>query len=162
MLIGKSIALHCQVKSVISIGFAAETLIEKAVALSCIGGTYANTRPTEFLCLTLKLLQLQPNREIILEYILNDDFKYLRALGAFYFRLTAPELDCYRFLEPLLNDYRKLRRRTKTGFDIIHMDEFVDGLLRDERVCDIILPRIRQRALLEDLGEIEPRESVLE
>lgn len=27
------------------------------------------------------------------------------------------------------------------------MDEFVDSLLRDERVCDIILPRIQVRIL---------------
>ena len=30
-----------------------------------------------------------------------------------------------------------------TEFYLIHMDEFIDSLLRDERVCDIILPRIQ-------------------
>ena len=27
--------------------------------------------------------------------------------------------------------------------EIIHVDEFIDELLRDERSCDIILPRIQ-------------------
>lgn len=54
-----------------------------------VGGvTTAFNRPTNFLCLILKLLQLQPQKEIIHEYILQEDFKYLRALGAFYLRLV--------------------------------------------------------------------------
>ena len=51
-------------------------MIEKAVELDHIGGVYSgNIKPTPFLCLTLKLLQLQPDKEIILEYIKNEDFK---------------------------------------------------------------------------------------
>lgn len=42
------------------------------------------------------------------------------------------------------------------------MDEFIDSLLREERVCDTILPRIMKRHILEDLGEIDPRVSLLE
>jgi pre-mRNA-splicing factor 38A len=41
------------------------------------------------------------------------------------------------------------------------MDEFVDQLLRDERVCDIILPRIAKREVLEESGELGPRKSLL-
>ena len=41
------------------------------------------------------------------------------------------------------------------------MDEFVDELLNEERVCDIILPRITKRDVLEDTGEIGPRKSRL-
>ena len=26
---------------------------------------------------------------------------------------------------------------------IVHMDEFIDDILREERVCDIMLPRIQ-------------------
>jgi pre-mRNA-splicing factor 38A len=51
------------------------SLIDNALALTHIGGTYANTRPTEFMCLVLKLLQLQPEREIILEYLRAEEFK---------------------------------------------------------------------------------------
>jgi hypothetical protein len=33
----------------------------------------------------------------------------VRAIGAFYMRLVGKALDVYQYLEPLLNDYRKLR-----------------------------------------------------
>lgn len=45
--------------------------------------------PSNFMCLVLKLLQIQPDPEIIREYILQEDSKYLRLLGAFYLRLTG-------------------------------------------------------------------------
>ena len=38
-------------------------------------------KPAEFLCLILKLLQIQPDKEIIIEYIKNEDYKYVRILG---------------------------------------------------------------------------------
>lgn len=41
------------------------------------------------------------------------------------------------------------------------MDEFVDQLLTEERVCDIILPRLPRREVLEDINEIGPRKSLL-
>lgn len=41
------------------------------------------------------------------------------------------------------------------------MDEFVDQLLHDERVCDLILPRLTKREVLEDMGEIGQRKSRL-
>ncbi|CAG8570186.1 8790_t:CDS:2 [Funneliformis caledonium] len=142
-------------------GLTAETLIDKAIELTSFGGEYGNQRPTEFLCLTLKLLQLQPSKEIVLEFIRNEDYKYLRALGAFYLRLVGNSLEIYQTLEPLLNDYRKLRKRTNDGdFEIVCMDEFIDELLREERACDTILPRILKRYVLEENGELEPRESI--
>ncbi|RKP10117.1 Pre-mRNA-splicing factor 38, partial [Thamnocephalis sphaerospora] len=139
----------------------AETLIDKAVELQYIGGQYANTRPTEFLCLTLKLLQLQPEKEIILAYLEDEDFKYLRALAAFYLRLVGNSVDVYTHLEPLLADYRKLRHRTNAGIELTCVDEFIDALLREERVCDIILPRLAQRHVLEEMNDLEPRISPL-
>lgn len=51
------------------------SIIDKAIELDYIGGTFANLKPTKFLCLTLKLLQLQPSREIIMEYLRADEFK---------------------------------------------------------------------------------------
>lgn len=64
-------------------GLTAESLIDKAVDLRSCGGTFGGARkPCEFMCLTLKLLQLQPEKDIIIEYIKNDDFKYVRILGA--------------------------------------------------------------------------------
>jgi len=42
-------------------------------------------------------------------------FRYVRALGAFYMRMTGSSLDCYKYLEPLLNDYRKIRVQNRDG-----------------------------------------------
>ncbi|GJN87324.1 hypothetical protein Rhopal_000272-T1 [Rhodotorula paludigena] len=138
------------------------TVIDRAVELQAIGGTYANTRPTEFICLVLKLLQLQPEREIILEYLRAEEFKYLRALAAFYVRLTFDSLNAYEVLEPLLNDYRKLRYRAMDGsYSIITIDEFADQLLHGEMVCEIQLPRLTQRKVLEDTEGLLPRRSKL-
>ena len=42
------------------------------------------------------------------------------------------------------------------------MDEFVDELLTQERVCELILPRIAKRELLEETEGLAPRISKLE
>lgn len=94
----------------------AELLVDKAMELRFIGGVFGgNIKVTPFLCLTLKMLQIQPEKEIIVEFIKNQDFKYVRVLGAFYLRLTGSSLDCYNYLEPLLNDYRKIRVQNREG-----------------------------------------------
>lgn len=41
--------------------------------------------------------------------------RYARALGAFYMRLVGTPLECYKYLEPLYNDYRKLKRKSTDG-----------------------------------------------
>lgn len=140
-----------------------ETLCDKAVDMTFLGGTYGQQKPTPFICLSLKLLQLMPERDIILEYLHQTDFKYLTALAAFYVRLTfEPAEDVYTTLEPLLGDYRKLRRRTRDGaYALTYMDQFIDDLLTKERVCATILPRLTQRIQLEDDGKLEERESPL-
>ncbi len=44
--------------------------------------------------------------------------------GAFYMRLVGKAVDVYQYLEPLYNDYRKVRCREKDGsFALSHMDE---------------------------------------
>lgn len=139
----------------------AESLIDPAIKLRSIGGVYGNQKPTEFLCLLLKLLQIQPEKEILLEYLQADEFKYLRALAAVYIRMTFRAVDVYEILEPLLKDYRKLRYRDQSGYYLTYMDEFVDQLLNEERVCDLILPRISKRAVLEENSELAPRQSRL-
>jgi len=139
----------------------AESLIDRAIELRCIGGVYGNQRPTEFLCLLLKLLQLQPEKEILIEYLRADEFKYMRALAAMYIRLTFRAVEVYEILEPLMKDYRKLRYRDMAGYTLTHFDEFVYNLLTEERVCDIILPRIAKRQTLEENGDIGPRKSRL-
>lgn len=116
----------------------AELLVDKAMELRFIGGVHSgNIKPTPFLCLILKMLQIQPEKDIVVEFIKNEEFKYVRALGAFYMRLTGTSLDCYKYLEPLYNDNRKLRRQNRSAqFEIVHMDEFIDELLREERVSE--------------------------
>merc|ERR1719201_1236569 len=65
------------------------TIPEKAAELTHIGGVTSDSiRPTPFISLLLKMLQIQPATDIIHEYIKQDDFKYLRCLGGLYFRLT--------------------------------------------------------------------------
>lgn len=49
--------------------------------------------------------------------------RYVRALGAFYMRLTGTALDCYKYLEPLYYDYRKIKRQNRAGgkkFNVIN------------------------------------------
>lgn len=128
-------------------GLSAEKVIDKGIELRYIGGVYGgNFKATPFLCLTLKLLQIQPEKDIIIEFIRQDDFKYIRALGAFYIRLTFSAVEIYKYLEPLYNDYRKLRHMNKDGrFELIHMDEYIDNLLRSEAYLGITLPHIQVR-----------------
>jgi len=139
----------------------AETIIDKAIELNCIGGVYGNQRPTQFMCLLLKLLQIQPEKEILVEYLLVDEFKYLRALAAMYVRLTFRAVEVFELLEPLMKDYRKVRLRNMAGYQLTHMDQFIDQLLTEERVCDIILPRLTRRDVLEDIEGLSPRKSAL-
>ncbi|CEF96738.1 Pre-mRNA-splicing factor 38 [Ostreococcus tauri] len=145
-------------------GVSAEALVDLAVDLRSVGGIYGgNNRATEFLCLTLKLLQIQPEKEIVLEFIKNEDHKYVRLLGAFYLRLVGKPTDVYRYLEPLLNDYRKVRYRTRDGkYALTHVDEFVNNLLTKDMFCDVTLPRVPHRQVLEAAGALEPRVSALE
>ncbi|KAK5668991.1 hypothetical protein QVD99_004762 [Batrachochytrium dendrobatidis] len=144
-------------------GVSAETLLDRAVELQAIGGQFGSQKPTEFICLALKILQLQPDDEIITLFLTNSDFKYLTALAAFYIRLTESHSQVYRRLEPLLQDRRKLRRRTNVGgYELTFMDQFISDLLLEDRMCDTILPRLTKRYILEDQGDLEPRASPLD
>ena len=54
----------------------AELLVDKAMELRYVGGVYSgNIKPAPFLCLTLKMLQIQPEKDIVIEFIKNEDFK---------------------------------------------------------------------------------------
>ncbi|CAM9544295.1 unnamed protein product [Choristocarpus tenellus] len=97
-------------------GLTAETLVDKAMLLTHVGGTYGGIQqPTKFLCLVLKMLQIQPEKEIVIEFIKNEDYKYVRVLGAFYLRLVGTPPDIFQYLEPLYNDYRKIKMRKTPG-----------------------------------------------
>jgi pre-mRNA-splicing factor 38A len=169
-------------------GLNAATLCDRAADLTFIGGTYGGMgRPTQFLCLAFKLAQLVPSKDIILAYLNFSDeggegdveeeedgvlhsevpqtrrgeFKYLRALAAFYIRLAWEPVEIYQTLEPLLADYRKLKRRTQEGFILTHMDQFIDDLLSKDRACATALWKIPSREHLEDMGVLDPRDNLL-
>ncbi|KAJ5176918.1 Pre-mRNA-splicing factor [Penicillium canariense] len=163
-------------------GLNAATLCDRAVELSSIGGTYGiSEKPSPFLCLAFKLLQLNPDRDVILEYLnFSDpgsdeegenpengvvkergDFKYLRALAAFYVRLTFDAVDVYKTLEPLLLDYRKIKRRIRDTYTLTYIDQFVDDLLTKDRVCGTSLWKLPPRRQLEDLEMLDERISPL-
>jgi uncharacterized membrane protein YgcG len=145
-------------------GVSAEALVDLATELRSFGGIYGgNAKATDFLCLTLKMLQIQPDHEIVLEFVRNEDYKYVRLLGALYLRLVGKPVEVYQYLEPLLNDYRKVRHHTPTGaFALTHVDEFVWDLLSKDQCCDIALPRIPDRVALENTGQLEPRRSAMD
>lgn len=171
-------------------GLNAATLCDRAAEMTFLGGTYGGLgRPTPFLCLAFKLLQLVPDKEIILEYLnfhdsfevengvkeefddeatedlkvrKTGDFKYLRALAAFYIRLAWEPVEIYKTLEPLLLDFRKIKRRTREGFALTYMDQFIDDLLTKDRVCATAMWKLPSRAMFEDLDLLEPRESPMQ
>ncbi|KAG7351742.1 PRP38 family protein [Nitzschia inconspicua] len=140
-------------------GLSAADVLEKAAELKCVGGSYgANARPTKFLCLTLKLLQLQPDLELIEQFITQDHFKYLKALGAFYLRLTGRPQHIYQQLEPLYENYCKIRYRDVNEWRLLHMDEFIDTLLTKNHACGIAMPRLPSRQLLQQEGYLDDSE----
>lgn len=79
-----------------------------------------------------------------------------------YIRLTFRSIEVYEILEPLMKDYRKLRYRQVGGYYLTTFDEFIDDLLTQDRVCDIILPRLTQRSVLEEVEGLPPRKSLLD
>ena len=144
-------------------GLNAATLIDQAVKLNHVGGVYGpHALPTPFLCLALKMLQIQPPVQAVEEYVVQAEYKYLRLLGAFYFRLVGRGVDVWRTLEGLLADYRKVRRRKEDGgWDVVHVDEVVDELLQSDKACSVTLPRLMRREQLEKMGKLQPRRSAL-
>lgn len=63
-----------------------------------------------------------------------NPFKYLRVLAAFHVRLTWEPADIYKTLEPLLLDYRKVRRRRQDGFTLTTIDALVEAMLYEKRL----------------------------
>ncbi|KAK5991172.1 Pre-mRNA-splicing factor 38 [Cladobotryum mycophilum] len=140
-------------------------IIDRVVEhVSFIGGTHgAAQKPSPFLCLAFKLLELSPSDAVLQEYLSfgGEHFKYLRALACFYVRLTRQAKDVYGTLEPFLEDRRKLRRKGRAGTALTYVDEFVDDLLSKDRVCATSLWKMPKRDTLEDLEILEPRVSPL-
>ena len=67
----------------------------------------------------------------------------MRCLGALYLRLTGNSLEVYEYLEPLLSDFRRIKKMTKMGaFEISHIDEFIDLLLNEVRFKIFWIPHV--------------------
>ena len=67
-------------------GITSESIVDKAVMLKYCGGVYGGiNKPTNFLCLSLKLLQLQPEKDIIIEYIKNEDVRIFSVCSSTFF-----------------------------------------------------------------------------
>jgi pre-mRNA-splicing factor 38A len=138
------------------------TTVEKARQLGYLGGTYGgNQKPTPFLCLLLKLLQLGPSEADVKDLVQSGP-KYALALALFYGRLVMTSAAVYALLEPFLLDYRKLRYRGIDGsYALMAMDELVERLLADELLFQVPLPHITKRCALVDLGRLPERASPL-
>jgi pre-mRNA-splicing factor 38A len=139
----------------------ADVLERAAETIECIGSL-----PTKFLSLTLKLLQLHPETELVdTAFVQQDEFKYVRALGCLYIRLTARPIDIYETLEALYSDKRKLRVWSghEQSWSILHFDEWIHELLTESRVVGITLPRLPARRVLQDAGYLAegPRPTAL-
>lgn len=142
---------------------AADVLERAAKSLTCVGGTFSGMgKPTKFLSLTLKLLQLQPDKSVIQTFLEQNHFKYLKVLGAFYLRLTGRPQDIYEKLDPLYADYSKLKYRDVNEWKLIHVDEFVDELLTKSICCGIAMPRLPARETLQEAGYLEEGPRVTE
>ena len=97
-------------------GVNAEDIVDRTLQLKYIGGTYGgNRKPSKFLCLILKLLQIQPEKKIIYTFIENSTYKYLRALGLFYLRLIGTSEEVYQTCEKMLIDSRRIKERLIDG-----------------------------------------------
>lgn len=135
-----------------------------------IFGTNATGSPSTFLSCLLRLLEIEPLKEVISVYLNQlgyNEFKYLTALILIYIRLVYTSEEVYVMFDEYLSDYRKLRMKLKSPtfgdnmipvhFTLTYIDVWIDDLLTKERVVDIILPRLVDRQTLVDRGVVAPR-----
>ncbi|KAH0801649.1 PRP38 family protein [Histomonas meleagridis] len=122
--------------------------VDRAQMIKGVGGLYGHLKlPCEFLCLFLKLLELEPSRDIIL-YFLNTrcwQMKHLRLLAALYVRFTFPPEEVYIVLEPLLMQYNQVAILRDDEFQITHFDEIIHSFIHDEFWCGVSLPPLTPR-----------------
>lgn len=100
--------------------------------LKYVGGTYGrNQKPTKFLCLLAKTLQIKLDEEILIALITNEDHKYISLLGLFYLRLTGIPVKIYQLTEEFYSDYRKIVWINKNGqIEKNYFDEIAEKLLK--------------------------------
>lgn len=154
---------NCQFWKQYCFGLTAELLVDYAVKLKYFGGAATETsKPCPFLCLLMKMLQIQPSFEIVEILINNPHFKYMTVLGIAYLRLTGSAFQIYSVLEPYYKDYRKVRYLKKNGWELLTIDQVVHQLLTEEIFINIVLPRLPPRRLLIESNRLQPRISSLD
>lgn len=133
-----------------------------------VGGTDSTGRPSPFLCCILRLLELEPPIEIVRLYLTQNgynEFKYLTALALIYCRMVYGA-DIYSFYDEFIEDYRTLRLKLRNPkfvndlpvhYSMFHMDEWIDQLVEEDRVVDIMMPFLAPRQVLVDRGDVVAR-----
>jgi pre-mRNA-splicing factor 38A len=152
----------------------AESLVDRISDVEAVGFLFGGfSRPTPFLCLVVKLMQIKPDTETLDAYLsLSDgpltedaglrrsDMRYLRAVAAVYCRLSLYRShELYGRLEPLFKDGRKLAVVHADGrADWWTMDGLVDALLsqQGEPVLGLSLPPIVKRTIFEKRRQLTP------
>lgn len=132
-----------------------------------ISGLDANNRPGPFLCCLLRLLEISPSSIIIQIYLNQTNFKYLTALILLYIRMTYKSHEVYSITDPYFSNFSRLKVQLSSpkfhngiavNYDFTFMDVFVDELLHNDRVVDILLPRMESRLNLMDKGLLGKRQ----
>ncbi|WPK24558.1 hypothetical protein PUMCH_001837 [Australozyma saopauloensis] len=133
-----------------------------------IGGTDSNNRPSPFLCSLVRLLEIEPSKEILELYLTQNgynEFKYLTAMTLLYCRMVTGST-FFSFFDRYITDYRKLRFQDKSfrlvdgvpiHYSIKCMDEWVDDLVEQERIVDIKIPYLAPRLFYVERGEVSER-----
>ena len=127
------------------------TIIDEIVESKYIGTTYSKQKfPTPFLCLLVRLTQIQPPIDIVNELLGSHDLKYLRQLMYFYVRMNCKDVQVYKILEQGFESYNKIVVREEDGkFKIINCDEIVEILLTSKNFGSLFFPHLTRRNIFE-------------
>lgn len=70
-------------------------------------------------------------------------------------------VEVYQYLEPLYNDYRKVRKQLADGnYALGHVDDVIDEMLQSDYMFDIALPRLQSRFVV--ISRMFPRTCLVE
>jgi pre-mRNA-splicing factor 38A len=156
-----------------------ETLIDRASEIEFVGFCHGGlNRPTPFLCLLTKMVQLEPEMDTLISLLefsdgspSNDldsqkmDLRYLRALSAVYIRLVCNSPTIFKLLDKLLSDYRTVFAIDQSGeFLRLSLDQFIEMLLDPDNrpVLGFVFPHLVKREVLQKRGEIDEYASKLD
>lgn len=145
-------------------------LLEACVDDIGVVGIYSNddkTKVSNFVTLLFRLIQLSDEiNDQIIEWLIVGDhgFKYLTVLFMVFARIIWEDsTKIWKVLESKLSDYRKIRIFDNNNkVKISYIDEIADMLLNNNNsFLGLTLPRLVNRWILEDLGKLEERESLI-